>query len=47
MKVFELSNKNGVGDFTGLFFSLKDKKIDSIKEFMINYDNKLLYKKIS
>ena len=44
MKVFEV-----VGDdkllkmFSGLFFSLSDGKVESIKSFLYNYDNKKLY----
>jgi|AntRauMFilla1563_2_1112583.scaffolds.fasta_scaffold00207_20 T4 RnlA family RNA ligase len=44
MKVFEISKKMGVAEFSGLFFSLKDKKVESVSEFMFNYDNKKLYK---
>jgi hypothetical protein len=43
LKVFELSSKNKLNDHTGLFFGLKDGKLENIKEYMINLDNKKLY----
>lgn len=43
MKVFEVSNKYDVKNYTGLFFSLKDKKINGVAEYLINIDNKKLY----
>ena len=44
MKVFEVSKQNSVEDYTGLFFSLKDGKIDTIDHYLMNLDNKRLYK---
>ncbi len=45
MNVFELAKtNNNVKQFSGLFFALKDGKVSNVKEFMFNYDNKMLYK---
>jgi hypothetical protein len=44
MAVFEVIGKLDLKDFAGLYFSLNDGKVDSVKEFMFNYDNKKLYK---
>jgi hypothetical protein len=41
--VFEVTKKNGVSNFTGLMFGLKDGKISNIKEYMIEFDNRKLY----
>jgi hypothetical protein len=30
--------------FTGLYFGLVDGKVSSVEEFIVNYDEKLLYK---
>ena len=46
MKVFEITSRNGVSDVTGLYFSIKDTKVESINELMIRSDNKSLYKKV-
>ena len=43
MSVFVLAEKYDVKGFTGLFFSLNDGKINSINDFMVNYDDKILY----
>jgi hypothetical protein len=42
--VFIISEKNGVKQFSGLFFGLNDGKINSINEYLINFDSKKLYK---
>ena len=42
--VFEVTAKLELKQFTGLYFGLKDNKVESVKEFMFNYDNKTLYK---
>ena len=44
MAVFEVTKKLGLKDFTGLYFALKDGKVEDVKEYMFNYDNKKLYK---
>tara|TARA_R110000796_G_scaffold248124_2_gene374544 strand:- start:7290 stop:8432 length:1143 start_codon:yes stop_codon:yes gene_type:complete len=43
MKVFEVCNKYDVKSFTGLYFGLKDGKVESVKDFMFNLDDKRLY----
>jgi len=43
VKVFEIVGSRGVKNFSSLFFALKDKKIESVKDFIFNYDNKKLY----
>jgi len=43
MKVFEVIKKNKVENFSGLFFSLKDGKFNTVNEFMVDYDDKKLY----
>lgn len=43
LRVFEISDKYNVKMFNGLFFNLKDGKVNSINEFLLNYDNKKLY----
>ena len=42
--VFEICDKHGLKQFSGLYFSLKDKKVESVKSFMLEYDNRKLYK---
>lgn len=42
--VFEITKKNDVSGFTGLMFGLKDGKINSIKEYLHEFDNRKLYK---
>lgn len=44
MSVFELTKKNNIDLFKGLFFALQSNKVKSINEFMSNYDDKKLYK---
>jgi len=43
MKVFEVIEKYNVKPFSGLFFSLKDRKVESVKDFIFNYSDKNLY----
>lgn len=43
MNVFDVVNKYDVKQFSGLFFGLNDGKVESIGEYMMNYDDKKLY----
>lgn len=43
MKVFEITSKRDVKEFSSLFFNLKDGKVDTVENYMINLDNKRLY----
>jgi hypothetical protein len=40
----ETTAKNDLKMFSGLYFGLVDGKIESVKEYMLNYDDKTLYK---
>jgi hypothetical protein len=42
--VFEVCGKHNVKNFTGLYFGLNDGKVSSVEDFMIKYDDKVLYK---
>ena len=42
--VFEVTDKHGVKDFTGLYFGLNDGKIQTVLSYIQNMDNKVLYK---
>lgn len=42
--VFEVCEKYDLKNFTGLYFGLAQYKINSIEEYMFNYDDKTLYK---
>jgi hypothetical protein len=42
--VFEVTDKHGVKDFTGLYFGLNDGKIQTVLSYLQNMDNKVLYK---
>lgn len=42
--VFEVCTKYDLKPFTGLYFGLADGKVESIETFLMNYDDKLLYK---
>jgi len=42
--VFEVSKKHKVDSFTGLFFGLENGKVEDIDKFMMDYDDKKLYK---
>jgi hypothetical protein len=44
--VFEVATRNGVKDFNGLFFGLKDGKTENVKDFMFEYDNRKLYQRL-
>ena len=44
MSLMETTAKHDLKMFTGMYFGLVDGKVESIKEYMLNYDNKLLYK---
>jgi hypothetical protein len=44
MSVIETTAKNDLKMFSGLYFGLVDGKIESVKEYMLNYDDKTLYK---
>ncbi len=44
MAVFELIGKEGLKDYSGMFFGMNDGKIETVKEYMMKYDNKKLYK---
>ena len=41
--VFEVTKKYGLDSFTGLYFSLQTGKTESIKAYMMEYDDKKLY----
>jgi len=48
MKVFEVMAKNPqVKEFSGMFFALKDRKVDNIKDYIFEYDSKRLYEKFT
>jgi len=42
--VFEVCGKHDVTQFTGLYFGLAQYKINSVEDFIFEYDDKLLYK---
>lgn len=42
--VFEVCTKHDLKPFTGLYFGLADGKVENIETFLMNYDDKLLYK---
>ena len=42
--VFEVCTKHDLKPFTGLYFGLNDGKVESVETFLIEYDDKLLYK---
>jgi hypothetical protein len=44
MEVFAKCTAKDLKSFTGLYFGLAEGKIASVEEFMMNYDDKLLYK---
>tara|TARA_Y100001937_G_C7108300_1_gene326182 strand:+ start:652 stop:1791 length:1140 start_codon:yes stop_codon:yes gene_type:complete len=43
MEVFKTCEENNIKNFTGLYFSLANNKVNSVNDFMFNYDNKKLY----
>ena len=44
ISLMETTAKHDLKSFTGLYFGLVDGKVESIKEYMLNYDDKSLYK---
>lgn len=44
MAVFELIGTDDLKPYSGLFFGMKDGKVESVKEYLRKYDNKKLYK---
>jgi hypothetical protein len=42
-KVFDVVKEYDLNEFKGMFFALKDNKVDDVKTFITNYDNKRLY----
>ena len=48
MKVFEfIALIPELKEFSGMFFALKDRKVDNVKDFMFEYDGKRLYEKFT
>ena len=43
MNVFEFVGKNNLKEFSGMFFSLNEGKVNSVSDYLINYDDKKLY----
>jgi len=43
IKVFEVANERNLKAYTGLFFGLKDGKIDTVNTYLKDMDNKRLY----
>ncbi len=46
-EVFKVCDEQGVKGFTGLFFSLKDGKVDSVNDYLLDYNEKHLYEMCS
>lgn len=44
IEVFNEIGNRGLKEYSGLYFGLNDGKVESVREFMMNYDNKRLYK---
>lgn len=44
MAVFDLIGKDGLKDYSGMFFGMNDGKVESVRDYLRNYDNKKLYK---
>ena len=42
--VFEICGKHDVNRFTGMYFGLGQYKVDSVEDYLLNYDDKELYK---
>ena len=42
--VFEICGKHELKTFTGLYFGLAEGKVISVEDYMMNYDDKVLYK---
>ena len=48
MKVFEiLGQETRLKEFSGMFFALKDRKVESVKDYMFEYDSKRLYERFT
>jgi len=43
MNVFDFVDKNDLKEFSGMFFSLNEGKVNSVSDYLINYDDKKLY----
>lgn len=43
MAVFEVTERLDIKTFTGLYFGLNDGKVETVKEYIFNFDNKKLY----
>jgi hypothetical protein len=41
--VFSICKLNNIKEFTGLYFSLKDKKVESVNSFLLEYNDKYLF----
>lgn len=44
MAVFEVIGKKDLKEFSGMFFGINDGKVESVSEYLRNFDNKRLYK---
>jgi len=44
LSVIEMVDKNDLNQFKGLYFGMIDGKIKSVKEYILNFENKILYK---
>jgi hypothetical protein len=48
MRLFKVLGSNShLKEFQGLFFSLKDERVDNVKDYIFNYDNKRLYERFT
>ena len=48
IKLFEfLGDKSEFKEFQGMFFALKDRKVESVRDYLFNYDDKRLYEKFT
>jgi hypothetical protein len=43
MKLFEVIDNHDIKSFSGLFFALKDRKVESVKDYIMDYSDKNLY----
>lgn len=46
MEVFKNIKDTDIEEFSGLFFNLKDYKVESVRQYMMGYDDKKLYIKL-
>lgn len=44
MAVFDVTKKHSLQKFTNLYFNLQAGKVESVEKFMVDYDDKILYK---